>query len=135
MSYFYASNEYDKAKNSALCSIRAMTTAMNQMGHEHVNFHQHFADAQKQVKELGELYGGIELHAEVVRSTALGPYLSPATVPKVMAFGHMEMEKALKGFEQAELRLSNLEKETARRVEALVENRDYKCEDGQNTAA
>ena len=131
----YASSNYDSAKGQALSAIQAMTQAMKDMGAEHVEFHNHFADAQRRLENTKKAYGGKELDAEVIRSIALEGYLSEGNLPKVMAFGHMEMEKVLKDFEKAEMRLDSLQKETARRVEALLGNRDYECGKGQNAGA
>ena len=130
-----ASSNYNSAKGQALKQIRAMTKAMEEMGNEHVDFHNHFADARKRLEEMKKAYGGKELDAEVIRSTALQGYLSGGNLPKVMAFGHMEMENVLKDFEKEEMRLGNLQKETARRVEALLGSRDSKYANGQNAGA
>ena len=105
------------------------------MGAEHVDFHNHFADAQQRLKSLKNSNGVEELDPEVVRSTALDPYLSPGNLPKVMAFGHMHMEQALKKFGEEEVRLGNLQKETEKRVQALVNDEDYKSGDGKNAGA
>ncbi len=126
--YPTASSNYNPAKFKAKAAIQEMTHAMQQMGTEHTSFHDHFADVKKRFENVKKAYGGKELDIEVVRSTALDRYVSEGNIPKVMALGHFEMEMVLKAYEEAEVRLGNLQKETARRVEALVGDRG--CEDG-----
>ena len=92
---------------------------MNEMGAEHVNFHKHFTDVQKRLEDMKKTYGGNELDVEVIRATALDTYLSDGNLPKVMAFGHLELEKILKEFRQEEQKLGDLQKETAKLLEIL----------------
>lgn len=118
-----ASSDYNLAKIRALNALKAMTQAMKEMGAEHNNFHQPFTDVQKGLEDLKKAYGVKELDVEVIRSTALDSYLSEGNLLKVTAFGHLQMEKVLKEFEEEEKVLGNLQKETVKRVEALLGDR------------
>ena len=115
-----ASTNYNTGKRDAINSLRDMSKAMRAMGAEHVNFHKGFADVQKRLEDMKRSYGTNELDVEVIRATALDTYLSDGNLPKVMALGHLELEKALKDFRNGEEKLSNLQKETARLLERLL---------------
>ena len=117
---FSASTNYNIGKSDAMNSLFVMSKAMQDMGTEHVNFHEHFTDVQKRLEDMKKRYGTNELDVEVIRATALDKYLSDGNLPKVMALGHLELEKALKDFRNGEEKLSNLQKETARLLERLL---------------
>lgn len=68
---------------------------------------------------MKKIYGGNELDNEVIRAIALSPYLSDDNHPKVIAFGRLELEKALKEFRQEEQRLDGLQKKTAELIKIL----------------
>lgn len=68
---------------------------------------------------MKKIYGGNELDNEVIRAIALNLYLSDGNHPKVIAFGRLELEKALKEFRQEEQRLDGLQKKMAELVEIL----------------
>ena len=121
-----ASSEYNSAKYDALRAIKAMTKAMKEMGAEHIFFHGHDAVLQKRLEDMKEDNGGKELDVEVVRSTAVDQFLSDGNLPKVMALGRFEMEVVLKAFKEEEIKLGKLQKETARRVEALAKDQQTK---------
>lgn len=111
---------YDSAKSNAILALRKMTEAMSHMGAEHVNFHNHFDDVQKQLQDMKKAYGGKELDPEVIRSTALGNYLSAGNLPKVTALGHFALENVLKDLQLQKKQLDEIRKQTAELVESLL---------------
>lgn len=131
----FAPFEYKSAKTKAISALKSMTLAMSMWGREHVNFHDHFDDVQKQLQDMKKAYGGNELHVEVIRSKALDGYLSEDNLPKVTALGHMELEIVLKDFQQQEKKLDEIQKKTARLVESLLGDRGCICEDGHGAKA
>lgn len=131
-----ASFDYDVAKNKAIDALKSMTTAMKEMGAEHVNFHNHFDnDVQKQLQDMRRSYGGEELNVEVIRSTALDRYISPGNLPKVTAFGHLQVEQVLKDFQRQEKDLDEMQRKTATLVESLLGDRRCVCGDGHGARA
>ena len=96
---------------------------MQKMGAEHVKFHEGFTDAQKRLEEMKKKYGTTEFDVEVIRATALDPYLSDGNLPKVMAIGRLELDKAWKEFKQEEQKLDHLQKKTAKLVDDLSGDR------------
>ncbi len=126
--YPNASLEYNSAMDEAIGAIFDMTQAMKDMAAEHANFHDGFNDVLNDLEMMKKRYGVKELDVEIIRWKALDRHLSKGNVPKVMAFGHLVMERVLKAFKEEEAKLENLQKETARRVEALV--KDHGCKDG-----
>ena len=114
-----SSTSHNSGKNLVIYNLNVMKRAMREMGAEHVNFHEHFADVQKRLEDMKKAYSSNNLDVEVIRATALDPYLSDGNLPKVMAFGHLELEKVLKEFKEEEEKLDHLQKETARLVEIL----------------
>ena len=128
MWYPTASKDYNSAKVTAVKALAAMTKAMKEMGVEHAEFHDHYADARKFFDFLKKGDDGKALRLGFVRSTASDPYLSDGNLPKVMALGRLEIGEALKTLAQEEQRLDELQKETARLVDILVN--DYGREEG-----
>lgn len=111
---------YDSAKSNAILALRKMTEAMSHMGAEHVKFHSHFDDVQKQLQDMKKAYGGKELDPEVIRSTALDKYLSAGNLPKVTALGHFAVENVLKDFQLQKKKLDEIRKQTGELVESLL---------------
>ena len=111
---------YDSAKNNAINALRKMTEAMSHMVAEHVNFHNHFGDVQKQLQDMKKAYGSKELDPEVIRSTALDNYLSEGNLPKVTALGHFAVDNALKNFQLQKKKLDEIRKLTGELVESLL---------------
>ena len=68
------------------------------MGDEHIKFHDHFTDAQNRLEDVKKTYNFHELDVEVICETALDKCFSPGNLPKVIDFGRMVLEKALKEF-------------------------------------
>ena len=81
------STSYNSGKNLVIYNLNVMKRAMKEMGAEHGNFHEHFADVQKRLEDMKKAYSSNDLDVEVIRATALDPYLSDGNLPKVMAFG------------------------------------------------
>ena len=104
-----------------------MTTAMERMGAEHVEFHTNFIQAQNRVERMKKDYAPKELDAEVIRSKALELYLSPKNVPSVTALGHYEVEKALGAFQKQEKKLDEIHKKTVELVDSLLGDRNKPC--------
>lgn len=125
-----AVSDYNRAKSDAITALWKMRIAMKQMGDEHVNFHTHIDDVQKQIKHKKEVNGVEELHVEILRSIALDPYLSADNLPKVTAIGHFELERAMKDFRSREKVLDEIQKKTTMLVDSLLGGRRCKCGDG-----
>ena len=112
-----------------------MTHDMWQMATEHVSFHYNFTDSRQRLETVKEKHDGRKVDAKVIRSIALDPYLSRENLSKVITFGHMEMEHVLKKFYEEEMHLGNLQKETEKRVQAPMNDEDYKSGDVKNARA
>ena len=130
-----AVSHYNDAKRDAITALRSMSNSMKQMGDEHVNFHTRLDDVQKNIQYEKKAYGVEELHVDVIRSIALDKYLSPDNLPKVTAIGHLDLEKALKGFQAEEKVLDDLQKKTEMLVDSLLEDHRCKREDGHGATA
>ena len=100
-----------------------MKQAVQKMGAEHIKFHENFTDVQKRLEHMKKKYGNNELDIEIVRGTALDQYLTDGNHPKVIAFGRLELEQALKEYRQEEQKLDDLQKKTAQVVDLLSEGR------------
>ena len=96
-----------------------MKQAMAKMGAEHVEFHEHLTNVQKRLEDMKRIYGDNELDVEIIRATALDAHLSEGNLPKVIAFGRLELEKAFKEFKQEEQKLDELQKKTAEVLETV----------------
>lgn len=92
------STNYNLAKSEVLHHLHVMKLAIRYMGDEHIKFHDHFTDAQNRLEDVEKTYNVHELDVEVIRETALDKCFSPENLPKVMDFGRMVLEKALKEF-------------------------------------
>ena len=108
---------------------------MEQMGAQHVRFHDNFNEAQKRIQDMKKAYAPKELDAEVIRSKALQYYLSPTNTPSVTALGHYEVEKALDKFQKQEKKLDEIHKKTAELVDSLMGDRNSKSGDGRGVKA
>ena len=117
------STNYSWGRSHVLHNLQIMTQAMRIVGDEHAKFQEHFTDVQKLVEDLKKTYGGRELDVEVIRSTALKPYISTRNLPKFIAFGRPGLEEALKDLRQEEKKLDDLHKKTEELVEALSRGR------------
>ena len=114
-----ASNNYNSGKTNVLQNLQVMKQAMAKMGAEHVEFHEHLTDVQKRLEDMKRIYGDNELDVEIIRATALDAHLSEGNLPKVIAFGRLELEKAFKEFKQEERKLDELQKKTAEVLETV----------------
>lgn len=114
-----ASNNYNSGKTNVLQNLQVMKQAMAKMGAEHVEFHEHLTNVQKRLEDMKRIYGDNELDVEIIRATALDAHLSEGNLPKVIAFGRLELEKAFKEFKQEEQKLDELQKKTAEVLETV----------------
>ena len=117
--YATPSKNYNLGKNDVCRNLQVMKLAVKKMGAEHIKFHENFTDVQKRLEYMKKQYGTDELDIEVVRGTALDKYLTDGNHPKVIAFGRLELEQALKELRQEEQKLDDLQKQTAQLVETL----------------
>ena len=93
------------------------------MAAQHVEVHNRFADVQQRLGTMKKQYGCKKLDVEVIQSTALDINRSLESLSKVMAFRHMQMTQVFQKLEEEERRLNDLQKETAKRFQALLSNR------------
>ena len=122
-----ASFTYQAAQSKVVSALNEMTTAMERMGAEHVDFHTNFNQAQKRILDMKKAYSPKILDGEVIGVTALKPYLSTTNVPSVTALGHYEVEKALDKFQKQEKNLDEVHKKTAELVDSLLGDLNKKC--------
>lgn len=130
-----AAFKYQAAKNQVVSALGEMTTAMFIMGAEHVDFQNHFSQAEKRIQDMKEAYSPRILDREVIRVTALKPYLSATNISTLTALGHYEVEKALGAFQKQEKELDEIRKKTAELVESLSEDHNSKKGDGHGVKA
>ena len=137
-SFYFTSKavaSYQVAQSKVVSALGEMTTAMEQMGTEHVRFHDNFNDAQERIQTMKEAYAPKELDAEVIRSKALEPYLSATNTSSVTALGHYEVERALGSFQLQEKKLDEIHKKTAELMDSLFGDRNSKRGDGHGARA
>ena len=127
--------KYQAAAYKVADALAEMTTAMEQMGAQHVGFHANFNEAQKDIQNLKKAHAPKELDAEVIRSIALECYVSETNNISVAALGHYEVEKALSSFHQQMKNLEEIRKKTAELVDSLSEDRNSKSGDGHGAKA